>query len=113
MNNYDIYIYFIFIFKILFFITALYHIYLKYNGEINSEVDKNVLYWKNRLDFIFKILIAILLIYLFNPYKKNIVIEGETKILLFLFGIIFIFSADFTTFIHNSKWYVYVKTLFP
>ncbi len=99
MNKYDMYVTFILIIKIGFIFTAVSHIYLKSKGEENSELDNKILYWKDRLEFIFTAAMSILLIYLFNPItSKNIVIDSETKTLLYLFGFILLIK---------SKWYIF------
>jgi hypothetical protein len=41
-----------------------------------------------------------LLMYLFNPRKSHIdIIDSESKLLLFLFGFILIFTADWSNFL--------------
>ena len=71
MNYYTIYISIIFLVKIVFIILASTHLYLKFKNETNSELDKEVLFWRERVEFIFILLMAILLIFLFNPYKNK------------------------------------------
>jgi hypothetical protein len=85
---------------------AISHIYLKSKGEEGSDLDKNIEFWKERFEFIFIILMAILLIYLFNPrYNNQVVIDKEMKILLFLFGIILIITAKWSAFFEEAKWF--------
>lgn len=97
------YITFIFIIKIGFFITAVTHIYLKAKGQDKSDLDKKILYWKERFEFIFIALMSILLIYLFNPrVDRSILIDNETKILLYLFGFILLITAKWDLFIKES-----------
>ena len=65
--------------------------------------EKNVTYWKGRIEFIFTILMSIVLIYLFYPRNKNIpVIDSHTRLLLFLYGIITIFTANWEMFFDIS-----------
>ena len=104
MTSYNAFITFIIIIKIIFVIFAVSHVYLKIKGEENSKTDKTAVYWKERLEFIFKILMAILLIWLFNPRtQKAVLIEGETKLLLYLFGFILIITAEWKDFFAESK----------
>ena len=78
--------------------------YLKFKNETNSELDKEVLFWRERVEFIFILLMAILLIFLFNPYKnKMYMINNETKVLLYLFGIVLIITAKWETFFKTSS----------
>jgi len=113
MNKYDSYIIFIIIVKIGFILMAISHIYLKVKGKENSDIDKTVIYWKERFEFIFVFLMSLLLIYLFNPRHDNTkLIDTETKILLYLFGFILLLTAKWETFFSEAKWYKYVKTLY-
>ena len=85
---------------------AVSHIYLKSKGEEKSDLDKKVLYWKERFEFIFIALMSILLIYLFNPRSnKNITIDRETKILLYLFGFILLLTAKWDIFFKESHFF--------
>lgn len=104
MNNYTLYIYLILVIKIAFILMSVSHVYMRVIGKINSDLDKNIVYWKERLEFVFVLLMAILLIYLFNPRKEgNIMINGETKILLYLFGFALLITANWGDFFQESK----------
>jgi len=104
MDYLQIYIGIIFIIKIAFLILSVYHVHLK-RKEPNSKHEQNIDISKNILEFIFKILMSILLIYLFNPnYKKEIKLNYETKLLLFVFGFVSIFSADWILFAEQLKY---------
>jgi hypothetical protein len=86
------------------------HIYLKVKGETDSDLDKKVFYWKERFEFIFILLMAILLIYLFNPrMERNVIINGETKLLLYLFGVVLLITANWDTFFHEAEWFQYLQ----
>ena len=103
MDYYTIYIYVIFLIKIIFIILATVHLYLKFKNNTDSDLDKQVLFWRERTEFIFTSLMAILLIYLFNPIKnKMFMINNETKLLLYLFGIVLIITADWKSFLKES-----------
>jgi len=113
MTTYKAFIIFIIIVKVLFVFFALSHVYLKIKGQENSETDKTVIYWKERLEFVFKILMSILLIALFNPrIHKAVLIEGETKLLLYLFGFVLIITANWGYFIKESKLFKQVQDSF-
>jgi hypothetical protein len=99
MYQYNLYIVFIIMIKVGFILLAVSHLYLKANGEEHSELDEKILYWKARVEFIFVIGMAILLIYLFNPIRKiPIKIDSETKVLLTLFGFLLIITAKWSLF---------------
>jgi hypothetical protein len=103
MTKYDMYITFIFLIKVGFILMALTHIYLKAKGNEKSNLDKKILFWKERFEFIFIVLMSILLIYIFNPRaERNNSIDKETKILLYLFGFVLIITAKWDLFIKES-----------
>jgi hypothetical protein len=79
------------------------HIYLKIKGKENSDLDNLIVYWKNTCEFIFVFLMSLLLIYLFNPRRPNVVINSETRALLCLFGFMLLITAKWGIFIKESK----------
>lgn len=92
-----------FFFKILFAILALLHLYFTVKGKAHSEKDKKVEYWKERVEFVFIALMSFMLMYLFYPRStKPIIIDYETKLLLFIFGIIILIGAKWDIFIKES-----------
>jgi EamA domain-containing membrane protein RarD len=104
MKYFDVYISGIFIIKIGFILLAIAHIYLKMKGKNKSKQDEKILYWKDRFEFLFVLLMAFLLIFLFNPRKQMAIIDSETKLLLFMFGIVLLITAKWTDFIYETKW---------
>ena len=110
MNYFSAYIYSIIGIKLLFILMAVIHIILKIKGKINSDLDKKILYWKERIEFVFIILMAILLIYIFNPRIPHTnLLNFEVKLLFYLFGFILIITADWKLFFHESKWFKYLQ----
>jgi uncharacterized membrane protein YiaA len=110
MKYYNIFITFIFIVKIIFIILAASHIYFKVKGDKKSSMAIKTEYWKERVEFIFIILIALLLIYLFSPRVNRIsMIDRETKLLLYLFGFVLIITAKWEDFFKESKWVIYLQ----
>ena len=111
MNNYNIYLTVIILVKVLFLILAVLNIYLTAKGKANSETDKKIEYWKERLEFVFVALMSILFIYLFNPRTgTSILIESETKLLLYLFGIFLLITAKWSEFFKESKMFKRIQT---
>ena len=103
MDKLNIYITFIIFIKVCFVILAVSHLYLKLKHKEHSETDKKIVFWKERLEFVFVILMSGLLIYLFNPrHNRSILITHETKLLLYLFGFILLITADWKVFFHES-----------
>ena len=110
MDKYTLFIYLIFAVKLCFVSMSVTHIYLMVKGESDSDLDKKVFYWKERFEFIFLLLMATLLIYLFSPGKeRNVMIDGETKVLLYLFGIVLLITAKWADFFHEAKWFQYLQ----
>jgi len=107
MTKLDVYIMGIFIIKIVFIILAVTHVYLKAKGKDNSELDNKILFWKERIEFIFIVLMSILLMYTFFPRRQiPIPIDYEMKLLFFLFGLILIITAKWEVFIEESPTYI-------
>jgi len=104
MDNFTIYIYLIILVKLGFISMAITGIYLKNKKKEKSASYKNVEYWKERFEFIFTALMAVLLIYLFNP-RANLSdkLEREPKLLLYLFGFILLITAKWNVFFQESK----------
>jgi hypothetical protein len=112
MNKYNLYITFIILLKAGFIILALTHLYFKFKHQEHSPTDEKVLYWKERIEFIFIITMALLLIYIFNPRSNNLqVIDKETKILFYLFGFILLITAKWDPFMRETKWYKYLQEI--
>jgi hypothetical protein len=109
MNKFSYFIYLILFVKFAFVLMSITHIYLKIKGKENSDLDNLIVYWKHRCEFIFIFLMSFLLIYLFNPRKPTVVIDFETKILLFLFGFVLLLTAKWDLFFHEAKWFTYIQ----
>ena len=105
MDYFSFYLFILFALKIVFIMMAITTIYLKIKHRENSEIYKTFFYWKERVEFIFVVLMALLLIYLFNPRQNRLfMINGETKLLLYLFGFVLIITADWSSFIKETIW---------
>jgi hypothetical protein len=103
MDYFNKYVTLTFLFKIIFAILAILHLFLKFKGKGDSETDKKILYWKDRVEFVFIALMSLMMIYLFYPRStKPIIIDFETKLLLFIFGIIILIEAKWDIFIKES-----------
>jgi hypothetical protein len=90
---YHIYIKSIIFFKIVILLLIVAEIYLWIKGKKQSDMDKKIQEIKIKVENGFKVLMSLLLIYLFNPRNdRSILIDYETKLLLFLFGIILLIT---------------------
>lgn len=103
MKYFDMYITLIFIVKIIFIILAVYRQYIKAKKLQNKKLLTTIEFWKSRFEFLFITLMSILLIYLFYPRSNNIgMIDGETKLLLYLFGFVLLLTENWTNFVNES-----------
>jgi len=103
MSYFDKYVIFTFLFKILFAILAVLHLYFKVKGKTDSKIDKKIVHWQERVEFVFIVLMSFMLMYLFYPRStEKIVLDFETKALLFVFGIIILIGAKWEIFIKES-----------
>ena len=122
LNNY---IFFVFFIKIIFVILAIMNIYLEKqipveekeknkSDKIKKQVktQQNIEYWKTHIELLFKFLMSILLIYIFNPRQNRIhLINYEAKLLFFLFGIILVVTADWKQIFNESKTFINIQSV--
>ena len=110
MDRYNQFIMLLIILKVLFILLAIVHFYNRIKGKANSKEDKRVLYWKSRIEFIFTIGMALLLIYVFSPERRDKYnITEETKLLFFMFGLVLLITAKWETFIETSEWFKHLQ----
>ena len=110
MKYYNIYITFVFFVKIIFILLALTHIFLKIKGKEKSILDKKIEYWKERVEFVFVVMMALLLIYIFSPrFNRSTTLDRETKILFYLFGFVLFITAKWEDFFHEAKWFNFLR----
>jgi len=96
-------IYLIILIKVIFIILAIAHLYYSFINKENSEEDKKVVFWKERVEFIFIIFMSLLLIYIFNPRaNRTALINSEIKLLFYLFGFILLITAKCSIFLKES-----------
>ena len=77
-------------------------IYLKYAPVEYRFLDiKDEQFWQKRVSVLFEILIAFLLIYIFNPLQHHI-ISKPIRLTLFIFGFLILLKTNWTTFIGES-----------
>jgi len=110
---YDYFILFILIIKLIYIILALIHFYLKIKGRDGDQYDLKIVFYKDRLEIIFVISMSILLLYLFYP--KHITppeIDTQSRLFLFLYGVIILFTLDWTKFIDESSVIKFIKDKF-
>lgn len=112
-NFIDYYLLFIIFVKIVFVISSIGHLVLSHSiNPKGKKIDKKLVYWKQRTEFIFIVSMAILLMFHFNPIIPEKHIDGETSLLFFLFGLILILTADWNLFIKEARWYQQIVNIF-
>jgi hypothetical protein len=108
----DFFILFIILIKVSFLLSAIGMAFAKHSDNIHIMLLEPRLKWlKERTEFIFLICMAILLIIYFRP-GTNMVIDGQSRILFFLFGIILLFTANWELFIKESHWFKILAKIF-
>lgn len=131
MTFLEIYIFFIFLIKLIFIILAITNLYLKKQIPVeekeNQETQENkktdkikkqielrekIENWKKHIELLFKFTMSILLIYIFSPrYNRVHLINYEAKLLFFLFGIILIVTSQWKEIINESPFLVYIQNI--
>lgn len=97
---YTIFIILVACIKLSVILTALSAKYYEYTGDTNTATV--LVSYKDMLDFVFMIMMSVLLIYLFGPFliptscgeKAVFEIDPQTKILLSMYGVAMITTAD-------------------
>jgi hypothetical protein len=103
MDKFTTYVTLVFIVKIIFVILAVTIIYVKHKKSNDKKLIQSLEYWKDRFEFIFKAMMSVMLIYLFNPRADNLrLLNYECKLLLYLFGFILIITANWKIFFKES-----------
>ena len=125
MSILDNYIYFVFFIKIIFIILAIINRYLKKqipaeekeknkSDKIKKQIEtqQKIEYYKTRIELLFKFLMSLLLIYIFNPRQNRIhLINYEAKLLFFLFGIILVVTADWKHIFEESQIFIDIQSI--
>ena len=102
MDFYNTYILVTFGVKVLYYLCAITIIILSKKPS-NEGTIKNIKYMQHRLEFVFAILLSFLLIFLFFPLRKTpIVLDRQTKVLLFAYGMIVLLNAEWGIFFKES-----------
>jgi len=102
MDFYNTYILVTFGVKVLYFLCAIAIIILSKKPS-NEGIVKNIKYMQHRLEFVFATLLSFLLIFLFFPLRITpIILDRETKVLLFAYGMIVLLNAEWEIFFKES-----------
>ena len=106
MNSYTLYLTLIVLIKLGFYLMIFTDIYLKLKGDSKSKLYKTTIIWEKKLEFIYIILVGLLMIFLFNQFNPRLnMITKETQVILFVTGIIFTIRSKWYVFTDESKWF--------
>lgn len=108
----DFYVFFLIIIKCIFAAAALGHLVLSHTDTSFDKYDANLVYWKERTEFIFVVSMSVLLIYYFHPFIKSNPMSSETRLLFFLFGWILLVTAKWKYFITEAPWFQKIANAF-
>lgn len=85
----------IFIFKMLFLLLVI---------LVKLKIIPEDTPFENIIDYTFKILLGIFVLYVSFPLRKNIYsLAGEDLIFLFISGILFLFTIDYENYLNSFK----------
>jgi hypothetical protein len=110
-NWYDYFIIFIVLIKLLHYTFYGLYLFLKVFNKENTKIFRDIVYLKNTSLNIFNNSMAILLIYLFNPYFPVKEIDSVVKSLLFLYAFVLILQSQWITYINESELVIYLKKI--
>jgi hypothetical protein len=97
----DYAVFFIVFVKFIFLCSAVLHLTITILSLDFDAIDEVAVYWKEKSEFVFKISMAILMIYSFHPFRPPQNLSKEIKLLLYLFGFIIIFTSDWKNFVQS------------
>ena len=94
-NILNVYVGLIVLLKIILIILSIIDKVSKRKGKEN----KKILQWKNKIEFLYNLAMALLIIFIFFPKRNNFkYFTWEIKYLLFIYGIITVVSSDWGNF---------------
>ena len=112
-SAWDSFVVFIIFVKICFVLFAALEIYYKIEKKEGTAWSNWALYWKERLEFVFIISMAIVCIILFNPFSKgSLVVDDHVRLLLFVYGFIILITSNWHTFFGEMPpWFKSLQSL--
>lgn len=101
-NELEPFLVFIISVKIIFALSAVAHVIFAYSPRADPKKDKVMIRIKQQTEFVFIASMSILLMYHFRP-GHTVCPDDHVAFLIFLFGVIIFFTADWTSFLGNSQ----------
>ena len=120
-SRYDNFIILVIFVKIVFVVFALIARYYEFKiSKSVSSTEKQqytqnynwAIYWKERLEFLFIILMALVCIIIFYPfYSDTLYIDKETRLLLFIYGFIILITANWSVIQRLPPWIIKLQNM--
>lgn len=112
MNKLEIYTTLIIVVKIAFIMLTILEKISPHIQATSALSHRKIAFWRERTEFIFIVMMAIFLIYLFSPKASRVsLVQGEIKLLIYLFGIVLLITADWKTFFGESPLLHNIQTI--
>lgn len=114
-NIYLVFIFYIIFLKIVFLIASTGDLYLKFFDKTKHPgVEEKFNYWKERTEFLFIACMSALLLIMFFPHhRKEWKLNREERLMLYLFGWILLYTANWKLFIEDAAWYPSISPYLP
>jgi hypothetical protein len=107
MNEFFFFLRFTFLVKIVLVLLIVYSECLKIMEPHEKQKLLNAKFWESRVEFVFKTLMSLVLIYLFNSFLPNpnrwkyLLSDVETRFMLTVFGYVLLMTADWRKFFYG------------
>ena len=111
-NWYDYLIIIIVIIKILNYIFFALYLFFKVFNMENSKIFKDIIYLKKLTFNLFNNLMAVLLVYLFNPFYPVKELDNIVRYLLFVYAFIIVIQSQWITNINEDQLIIYLKKIY-
>ena len=86
---------FVILIKILFIVYEIFYVTQKRNNKVNS----NTIYWKEKFEWLFQLLMLLILIHIFYPWKNDIKsLTPEIRHLIFIYSVLVLFTLLWNNF---------------
>lgn len=112
MNPFYALVYLVFFTKIMFITLGLISLYLQVTNKTDTEFYHKIFVGRGQVRFLFDVLMAVLLIYVFYPRNvKTYLINKETALLFYIFGFLLLINANWDQFFGSSFIIKKIQTL--
>lgn len=109
--QYEIFIYFLISIKTIFILTTVVIKFYEYKYKGSNKKEHQVLIedlkqFRDRIEFVFKICMSCILIWIFYPWHtKPLLVDNDTKMLLYLYGFFSIITSPWNIFFNDNQWF--------